>query len=257
MHWLANIRKWRKPVQDIKVIHAEWNQKMKIYEEKEVLNIRTEKRKLADIEFLKMENPPGSFTRCNEVFDYLDSNHTVDANNKHIYVEVRLAKNTYLSLKPSSSIFMLKGAGRNLTSDDYTRNLITYSDNFHSEKSITITDLQNVLLALNKVTVFKYQTILDSPCFRSDNYVAAFWIDGNGKYECFLVNVIESCNNHSVLLSYFKKVGQSKEVKFGHLLKCLSFLKLTLIRLLVKVLMCHIFVQTKLNAAYQMKLFQV
>ena len=55
---LTNTKKWRKPVHDIQVNRVEWNDKMKKYEEKgysekKLLNISTEERKFADIEFLK------------------------------------------------------------------------------------------------------------------------------------------------------------------------------------------------------------
>ena len=36
-------------------------------------------------------------------------------------------------------------------------------------------------------------------------------IDDNDKYEWFLANVVEICNSDTVLLSYLKKIGQSKE----------------------------------------------
>ena len=52
---------------------------------------------------------------------------------------------------------------------------------------------------------------MNSPCFRLGDYVVAFWIDDNDKYEWFLANVVEICNNDAVLLSYLKKIGQSKE----------------------------------------------
>ena len=131
----------------IQVIRFEWNDKMKKYKEKgysenEALNIRTEEQKLADMEILKIkQNPPGPFTRSNEISDYLGDNNDA-VKNKQLYIEVRLAKK--LSLKPSSSLFRLKRAGRNLTSDEYGKNLISYLDNSHSQTSITITDLQKV-----------------------------------------------------------------------------------------------------------------
>ena len=52
---LANSKKWRKPVHDIQVIRAEWNVKMKNYEEKgySEKEARAEEQKLCDIEFLK------------------------------------------------------------------------------------------------------------------------------------------------------------------------------------------------------------
>ena len=56
-----------------------------------------------------------------------------------------------LSLKPSSSVFRFKSAGRNLTSDDeYGKNLFSDLDNLHSQISITVTDLQKVLTAWNQ-----------------------------------------------------------------------------------------------------------
>ena len=98
-----------------------------------------------------------------------------------------------------------------MTSDEYGKNLISYLDNSHSQTSITITDLQNVLTTLNQEQLSKKQTNLNSTSFRPGDYVAAFWIDGSGKYEWHLANVVEICSNDTFLLSYFKKVGHSKE----------------------------------------------
>ena len=98
-----------------------------------------------------------------------------------------------------------------MTSDEYAKNLINYFDNSHSQTTITIADLQNVLVALNQESLSNKQTAVNSPCFRLGDYVAAFWINDNDKYEWFLANVVETCNSDTVLLSYLKKIGQSKE----------------------------------------------
>ena len=58
-------------------------------------------------------------------------------------------------------------------SDEYARNLITHFDNSNPQTPIIITDLQNILSALNQETVSKNQTTLDFRCFRSGDYVAA------------------------------------------------------------------------------------
>ena len=79
------------------------------------------KKKLCDIEFLKKQNLPGPFTRSNEVSRYLGSDINDAVKNKHLYIEVRLAKRTCLSLKPSSSTFKLKRAVRSLMPDEYGR----------------------------------------------------------------------------------------------------------------------------------------
>ena len=141
---LANSKKWRKPVHDIQVIRAEWNVKMKNYEEKgySEKEARAEEQKLCDIEFLKKQNPPGPFTRSNKVSNYFGSYINDAVKNKRLYIEIRLAKRTCLSLKPSFSIFRLKRAGRNLLSDEYGQNLISYLDNSHYQTSITISDFK-------------------------------------------------------------------------------------------------------------------
>ena len=79
------------------------------------------------------------------------------------------------------------------------------------KKTITIADLQNVLLALNQEILSHKQTTVNSPCFGLGVYVASFWIDDNDKHKWFLANVVEICNSDSVLLLYLKKIGQSKE----------------------------------------------
>ena len=180
-------------MRDIQVIRAEWNNKMKLYEQKgysltEDLNMCTDEQKLSDIEFLKSQNCPGSFTRSNQVSDYLGSDHNDGIKNKRLYVEVRLVKKTCLSIKPSSSVFRLKRSGNYLTSDEYAKNLITYFEISHSQITITIAELHNVLLALHQEKFCNKQTTVNYPCFNLGDYVAAFWIDGNGKHEWFLAS---------------------------------------------------------------------
>ena len=63
-----------------------------------------------------------------------------------------------------------------MTSDEYGKNLISYLDNSHSQTSITITDLQKVLSALDHEALSKKQTHFNSNIFRPGDYVTAFWI---------------------------------------------------------------------------------
>ena len=79
------------------------------------------------------------------------------------------------------------------------------------KNTITFADLQNILLALNQERLSNQQTTVSYTCFRLRVYVASFWIDDNDKHKWFLANVVETCNSDTVLLSYLKKIGQSKE----------------------------------------------
>jgi len=82
------------------------------------------------------------------------------------------------------------------------KNFIIYFDNSHSQTTITIADLQNVLIALNQKTLSNKQTTVNYLFFRLGDYVAAFWIDDNDKHDWCLAKVVETCNSDTVLLSY-------------------------------------------------------
>ena len=135
-----------------------------------------------------------------------------------------------------------------MTSDEYSKNLITYFDNSHSQTTVTIADLQNVLLALNQETLSNKQTTVNYPCFRFGDYVAAFWIDDNDEHEWYLANFVETCSTDTDILSYLKRLVRARKVRFGHIQKCLRFLKLTPFSLLVAASKYHTFVLPESSA---------
>ena len=65
--------------------------------------------------------------------------------NKRLYIEIRYAKNTCLSLKHSSSVFTLRRKNRNLSSEEYASNLKEYLGDARHKTSLTMEDLTNVL----------------------------------------------------------------------------------------------------------------
>ena len=68
-----------------------------------------------------------------------------DRKNKRLYVEIRHAKNSSLSLPKSSDIFRLKRKGKNLPSEEYAENLSTYLSKITCMANIEMKDFQEAL----------------------------------------------------------------------------------------------------------------
>ena len=62
-----------------------------------------------------------------------------------MYSEIRYARLTSLSLKPTSSAFRLKRKCQNLETSGYVDNLISYLDGTRTCRTITLFELSNVL----------------------------------------------------------------------------------------------------------------
>ena len=64
-------------------------------------------------------------------------------------MEIRYARKTSLSLKPTASVFRLKKDHKTLTNEEYSENLVYYLDSSKSAGNLTMNDLNNVLHALS------------------------------------------------------------------------------------------------------------
>lgn len=115
---------------------------------KEALNLCKENKKLEDLTYLKSQDIPGPFTTSEEITNFMDSCLDSKDKNKSLYIEVRYARKTSQSLKESASVFRLKVAGKNLSTDDYATNLVRYFDSAKSCSSLTLGDLTNVIVGL-------------------------------------------------------------------------------------------------------------
>ena len=62
-----------------------------------------------------------------------------------LYVEVRYARNTCLSMSNSNKFFKLRRIGKTLESLEYAQCLTQYLDNSRNLTKLTIPDLKNVL----------------------------------------------------------------------------------------------------------------
>ena len=128
---------------------AEWNEKMKVMErdafaEKEKINTHLDSVKFKDLEFLKTKEGP--LTTLEEVDIFMDKKQMIPKEKNHrLYVEVRYAKNTSLRLKHSDSVFRLRRDNKNLSSEEYSENLKTYLGSARKIKTISISDLSDVI----------------------------------------------------------------------------------------------------------------
>ena len=150
-----HFKKFKFQAKMIKSLMNEWNEKMKLlqkegYDEKKLLNAKKESKRRKDLAFLKSQTPPGPFTNADEIRQYNTLDIDESQRNKRMYIEVRYARVTSLTLKSTSPLFRLKRDGKNLDTTEYTENLIKYMDDSESVNSLTLDDLNCVLNQLQK-----------------------------------------------------------------------------------------------------------
>lgn len=152
----TDYKKFRKPAKEVQQIKVKWNAKMQEresagYSQKDIINSQIESTKYNDLEYLK--NNGGPFTKPEEVDNFMESFPESKQKNKRLYIEVRYAKNTCISLKHSSSVFTLRRKNRNLASDEYASNIREYLGDARHKTSLTIEDLTSVLERIRSLQI--------------------------------------------------------------------------------------------------------
>ena len=108
--------------------------------DKEIANIAVDKRKNGDLAKLKAQGGP--FTNVKELEQYIAKKGiSAKEKNARLYIEVRYARDTSLTLPKNSDIFRLKKEYKNLPTEQYVKNLKVYLSNTVSVASATVMDL--------------------------------------------------------------------------------------------------------------------
>ena len=142
---------------------------------------------------MKSQNLPGPFSKAEEVDLYMDTDENDSVKNQRLYIEVRYARKTCLSLKPSAAVFRLKQNYKNLENEQYAENLKSYLDSARSSTNLTIHDLKNVLHALKTSDTQDVITMSTNKetekTIQIGSHVAAFWSNDFVEYQWHLAIV--------------------------------------------------------------------
>ena len=113
-----------------------------------------------------------------------------------MYIEVRYARKTSLSLKESSPIFRLKSNHKNLRTEEYAANLCQYLDNARNVGTISVTDLKTALLGLNNLHVGN----TDSEGYgKEGEHVAIIEFDQSSKTYRWVLGIIDRVENEGTI----------------------------------------------------------
>ena len=104
------------------------------------------------LETLRKEEVSGPFISDEEVRDYVNRGYDEETKVKRLYNEVRYARMSSISLKPTAAVFRLKRNYKNLPSEEYADNLISYLSSARSCRTITIEELNNVMHGIARKT---------------------------------------------------------------------------------------------------------
>ena len=172
------------------------------------------------LDYLKERNGP--FTTADKVKEFDDNTPDSPEKNSRLYIEVRYAKNSCLSLKHTASIFRVKRDHRNLSSAEYVENLCQYLSDVRSKTSLTTDDLSLVLEELtqknnddvmedleplNKKETHneKVRTSSNSEVHYPDEHVAAVWIDENDNVLTWFLGVVNSISTDTIDVTYYNR----------------------------------------------------
>lgn len=145
-----NIKKFRKQAKLVEEIRVNWNVKMKElqtkgFEEKELVSVKKDVCKLRNLNFLKSQDIPGPLASAEDVEDFMEKVSESITKKKRMYVEVRYAKQTCLSISNHAKYFRLRRDGKNLDTGDYPKCLKDYLSTSKSVGKLIIPYLRNVL----------------------------------------------------------------------------------------------------------------
>ena len=143
---------------------SNWKSKQSELEEaglhkKESVSLATEKRKNGDLQKLKAQGGP--MATPDEV-DLLvnDDSQTDAAKLDRLYLEIRYARDTTLSLPKSSSLFRLKEKYKKLALETYRLNLKVYLSKVSSASFTTWDDFDNAMLQLQNAMCYSIIIII-------------------------------------------------------------------------------------------------
>ena len=196
---------FKKASESINEIKLKWTEKLKSfqadgYSKQECLNLRKESEQLELLEFLKLQEFPGPFTKPTEVKEFMQSDLRPEEKQKRLKKEVKYARMSCTTMKETHSVFRLKNY-LDLDAEEYADNLISYLDNARSVRSITLNDLNNVLHGLANTIPLVNPDSQNKDGFVIGEYVAAFWLEG-ATYKWHLGVVENIHSDQTIVISY-------------------------------------------------------
>ena len=235
----SEISKFRKQAKAIKEVKTEWRKKVKEhqenkYSEKERIRLKDESIKYDLLSLLKKETLSGPFTSPEEIENYINnSDEEENLKNIRMYNEVKYARMTSTSLKPTNAVFRLKKNYKNLPTEEYVDNLSAYLSNARSCKTLTIQDLSNVIhciaaktssnienggnchilektqTANTKSSDVSEQGTKSKSQLQTGEHIIAFWIEGNDiKWYLGIVDEVKA-DGSGVVVSYMTRTDNA------------------------------------------------
>ena len=187
------------------------------YESKEALNIKKDSDKLKDLDYLKNQDIRGPFSTVEEVRAFISSDIAKKNKCDRLYIEIRYAKSTCLSMNTKSlnNFFKLRKKGRKLESHVYAKCLENCFEISRTIEHVTIPDLQKTLGEIQN-NIFNNNEVVKSVSNQNTGldlvigeHIAVFFIDGN-KY-IWQLAIVDNLRNDDISVSLFSHLRKRKE----------------------------------------------
>ena len=216
----SEFKKYKKQSDAIKEIHVKWNCKMKLleqkgYGEKEALSLRSEQKRIENLEYLKKLSGP--FTKKEEIELYMNNGSISDEEKcKRLYAEVKYARSTSQTLKTSAAVFRLRQKGKKLSIQEYAHNLCQYLDDTQAVSTLTLNDLNDVLSNLKHQSIANSQQLNDAGVeevceqqkIKVGMHIAVAWVESETNVNWHL-GVVERVEEDGFVVSHMVRTSKN------------------------------------------------
>ncbi len=210
-----NFMRFKKEAKCIEDVKVEWSAKMKELE-REGFDAK-DASKLKDLEYLKKQQLPGPVTSTEELKNLLETDLTETQMQERLYIEVRYAKATCLSMNTQAAnrFFRLRENGKKFPSKTYGDCLMRYLDTSKSVARVTIPDfvetLGNIQEVLFETPAIEKKQKLSTATVSTGEHVAVIW-NVAGRYEWYLGLVDYVHEDLSISVSHFVQALRSNKL---------------------------------------------
>ena len=151
---------------------------------KDALNLKKDASKLKDLEFLKHQQIPGPFTAVEDIKTFIESDLEDKKKQDRLYVEVRYAKATCLSMNTqiaANRFFQVRENGEKMAYQVYADCVLKYLDSSKAVAKVSITDFRDTSFGWGGLKVSDDENNPQMQSLKIGEDVIVFWVEAGDR----------------------------------------------------------------------------
>ena len=186
------------------------------YQANDALNVKRDASKLKDLEYLKQQQIPGPFTAAEDIQLFIESDIEEKTKQDRLYIEVRYAKATCLSMNTQTAkrFFKLRENGKKMPYEVYSECLLKYLDASKAVAKVSIRDFRDTLGNIQR-KVFNEDNhchqLQSTQSLKIGEHVIVFWVEAGNRL-WYLGLVDHTYEDGSISVNHFVPATRSNKL---------------------------------------------